>query len=133
MFEDPDQPAPQRHPGGRPTDYDPAHCKKVIEWGKAGKSRTWMAAELGVTRECVYNWMREHPEFSDAMAHALLLSQQWWEDAGQVGMVSDKFNNGVWSRSMAARFPEEWREVTRQEQTGANGGPVVVKWASTSE
>ena len=36
----------------------------------------------------------------------------WWEDAGQDGMVGEKFNGQVWGRSMAARFPDEWREKT---------------------
>jgi hypothetical protein len=34
------------------------------------------------------------------------------------------FNSSVWSRSMAARFPEEWRESSKTELTGAGGGPV---------
>lgn len=96
--------------GGRPTDYDPAYCERVIAWGRDGKSRTWMAAEIGVHRETLYNWEKQHPEFFDALKRAKALEQQWWEDAGQTGMVGDKFNGQVWGRSMAARFPDDWRE-----------------------
>lgn len=108
----------------RPTEYQQEYCEQVVAYGKAGKSLTWMAAELGVSRECIYEWMRVHPEFSDAMTRARLESQRWWEDKGQDGMTMSGFNASIWSRSMAARFPDEWRESTKTEVTGANGGPV---------
>lgn len=112
----------------RPTLYSEDICDQVIEFGRAGKSLTWMAATLGVSRECIYEWMRVHPSFSDAMTHARALSQAWWEDEGQKNMLLAPgvgvFNASVWSRSMSARFPEEWRENTKTEITGPNGGPV---------
>ena len=43
------------------------------------------------------------------------------------GATSDTFNASVWSRSMAARFPEDWRENKGVEVTGANGGPVEMR------
>lgn len=103
------QEAPKRPPW-RPTVYDPAFCDKVIEWGRLGKSKTWMAAELGVCKRTIQLWEKAHPDFLAALSRAITLSQQWWEDAGQTGMTADKFNNGVWGKSMAARFPDEWRE-----------------------
>lgn len=117
----------------RPSKYDPSFCEKAVEWGRQGKSRAWIAAELGVCKRTLVNWEEAHPDFLSALMRAKTLEQQWWEDAGQGGMAADKFNGQVWGRSMAARFPDDWREVSRQEQTGANGGPVTVQWASTSE
>lgn len=69
-----------------------------------------MAAELGVHRDTVNEWERVHPDFSDAITRALLYSQQWWEDIGQDNLSADRFQASMWSRSMAARFPAEWRE-----------------------
>ena len=108
----------------RPTDYHEEHCQTVVRLGREGKSKAYMAAELGCSRQTLDNWTATHPEFLDAMTRAVALSQAWWEDAGQSGMTADKFNGSVWSRSMAARFPEDWRETSRQEQTGANGTPI---------
>ena len=113
-------------PAGRPTKYDPAFCEKVIEWGNLGKSVAWFAAQLDVSKECVYNWAREYPEFSDALAVARAKSQSYWEDAGQDGMQTPGFNASIWSRSMAARFPDDWREKSETAVTGANGGAVEV-------
>jgi hypothetical protein len=110
----------------RPSEYKQEYCEQVIEYGKHGKSVAWMAAELGVHKDTLYEWEKVHPEFSDAFTRARLESQRWWEDAGQNGMVAPGFNASIWSRSMAARFPEDWRESKGVELTGAKGGPVQV-------
>jgi hypothetical protein len=119
-----------KHPGGRPTDYRPEYCELVIEYGKQGKSVAWMAAELGVAKQTLQNWCDAFPEFLGAFTRSRLESQRWWEDAGQANMLlapgQGTFNASVWSRSMAARFPEDWREKSGVELTGANGGPVAV-------
>jgi hypothetical protein len=99
---------------GRPTGYDPAYCARVIELGKAGKSKVQMAAEFDVCRNTIENWARDNPEFLSALTRASTHAQAWWENAGQTGISADKFNGSVWSRSMAARFPEDWREKTEQ-------------------
>lgn len=112
---------------GRPTDYKPEYCEQVIEWGKQGKSWTWIAAELGVIRQTLYNWKDEHPEFLDALTRARELSQQWWEDAGQNGMEKAGFSASVWSRSMAARFPEDWREIKGSEISAPGGKPLQIE------
>lgn len=106
-------------PAGRPTSYDPAYCERVIALGREGKSKTYIATQLGVTRQTIDNWMEVHGEFFNSMALALELAQAWWEDAGQDGLHADKFNGSVWSRSMAARFPDDWREKQEIKHSGA--------------
>lgn len=108
--------------GGRPSLYEPAYCEQVIEWGKLGKSKAWMCANLNVSRQTVEDWAKAHPEFLDAITHAMLLSQAWWEDLGQENIVAapgqGSLNGAVYSRSMAARFPADWREKTEQKIEG---------------
>lgn len=116
--------------GGRPSDYDPAFCDKVIGWGEIGKSKAWMASRMGVSRQTVENWCAAHPEFLDAMTRAMDLAQAWWEDMGQAHLVTEggkALNSGVYSRSMAARFPADWREKSETSLTGADGGPVQIE------
>ena len=110
-------------PAGRPSLYDPAYCESVIEWGRAGKSLAWMAAEIGVAKQTVQLWMKVHPEFSAAMDCARTVAQRWWEDKGQANIEAATFQSAMWSRSMAARFPDDWRETRREERTGPDGGP----------
>lgn len=111
---------------GRPSSYDPAYCDKAIELGGTGASVAEIAFEIGVTKQTLFNWCDAHPEFLDAFTRAKLASQVWWERKGREGMEksSSEFQASVWSRSMAARFPDDWREIKGTELTGKDGAPV---------
>lgn len=114
-------------PGGRPTDYKEEYCNSVIEFGKQGFSRVQMAAEFEVAKATIQNWEKEYPEFLAAMTRAMTLSQAWWEKKGQDCLVMPagvSFQASAWSRSMAARFPDDWREKTATEHSGPDGGPI---------
>lgn len=117
----------------RPTDYDAKYCEAVVELGRLGKSRAYIAAKLGVARQTLHNWERAYPEFLDAMDHARDLAQMWWEEEGQVGMAKQGFNASIWSRSMAARFPDDWREVRATEHSGPGGKPIEHKVAKAAD
>lgn len=116
--------------GGRPTDYEASFCDDVLAWGAQGKSKAWMCANLGVVRQTLDNWAEAHPEFLDAITRAMLMAQAWWEDLGQDNAVSmpgqGALNGSVWSRSMAARFPADWREKSEQTLQGPDGAPLTI-------
>jgi len=116
-------------PAGRPTEYDPAFCAIVIESGRVGKSVVGMACDLGVVKQTMLNWATKYPEFMDAITEAKQLSQDWWEEQGRVHLVEspmgNRINPGLYSRSMAARFPDDWREKTSTELSGPNGSPIA--------
>ena len=97
-------------PAGRPSKYDPSFCEKVEELGALGKSRIWIATELGVIDETLREWAKVHPEFSVSLTRAKQLEQRWWEDKGQDSLEASVFNGGMWAKNMAARF-KEWRET----------------------
>ena len=120
---------------GRPSSYKPEYCAQVIEMGQQGYSVVEMAAEIGVHRNTLEtSWPEQRPEFLEAFTHARQCSQAWWERQGRANLVMPQgagtFQASVWSRSMAARFPADWREKNETSHTGANGGPVehIVKW-----
>lgn len=112
----------------RPSEYDPSFCDLVIEEGKKGKSIVQMALACGVCRTTLKTWAAEHPEFLAAFTLAKEYSLQWWESVAQTHMIEEpgaaKLNHGIWSRSMAARFPDDYTEKKQTELTGANGGPI---------
>lgn len=115
---------------GRPSLYNPAYCERVIELGKEGCSVVEMAADLGVARNTIETtWPADHPEFLEAFTKARVYSQSWWESMGRKNLImapgAGQFQGSVWSRSMAARFPADWRESTKQEITGKDGEPLV--------
>ena len=113
---------------GRPSKYNPDFCQRVIQLGKVGKSTEAIGAELLVGTATLYRWRDEFPEFREALELAKDLELLWWENTAQENLINtyqgDNLNASVWSRSMAARFPKKYRESTKHELTGADGGPI---------
>lgn len=60
------------HPGGRPTKYKAEYPNIVFEYlSQTGAGKAKIAKLLKVSRETVYDWMRENKKFSDSMAKGL--------------------------------------------------------------
>jgi DNA-binding XRE family transcriptional regulator len=121
---DTDKSKPEGYVFGRPTKYEPWMCEKVIEWGRAGKSRAWIAGNLGVAKSTMQRWEAENEDFQAAITYAHTLSQIWWEDKGQDALENREFQASVWSRSMAARFPDDWREKVGHVGGGKDDEPI---------
>lgn len=110
----------------RPTLYDPAYCEDVLRMGGEGYSVVEMAAEIGVARNTLETlWTAANPEFMEALGQARQKSQAWWERQGRVNLATQGFQSSLYSRSMAARFPGDWREVKGTELTGKDGAPLA--------
>lgn len=120
---------PKRGPG-QPSKYDPTFCEKVIEWGKQGYSREMIAGELNVSWNTLLNWMEAHPEFLEALETAKMHEMIYFEKIGILHMVENpqgpRLNSSIWSRSLAARFPQKYRENSKVEVTGKNDGAIQV-------
>jgi len=125
------------NPVGRPSKYDPIYCNKVLEYGALGKSFEQMSALMGVGITTMKRWREEHEEFRTALEDAQALSQTWWEDHAQSYLVEhkdgEKLNTGLWSRSMAARFPQNYSERVKQEISGPNGTQLKTGFVLTFE
>ena len=120
------------HPLGmsRPTLYRSEYCEQAEELGAQGKSLAQIGAAFGVARVTLHAWADSYPEFAKSLARARDLALAWWEDAGQTGMwqspEGEKLNPQLWSRSMAARFPDDYRESNKVELTGKDGGALQI-------
>ena len=95
-----------------------------MELGRAGASKVEIAVELGVSRKTIDNWAAAHPDFLHAITRAHELAQVWWERKGRENLEKPVFQASMWSRSMAARFPDDWRE---QKDIGLNGSLTVTE------
>ena len=114
---------------GRPSLYKPEYCDLVKSLGKEGKSVVQMANACGVTKQSMYEWEKEHEDFSYAFSLARQYSQEWWESTGQENLVEmgdgKKINAGLYAKSMAARFPDDWRDNSVLKHEGGMSINVV--------
>lgn len=117
-------------PVGRPTKYDPAFCDKARELGAMGYSKEMISAELNVGWTTLSLWADNHPDFMAALEEAKTLEMVFFEKLALMHLVErpqgDRLNTGLWSRSMAARFPKKYRENSKMEVVGKDDGPVQI-------
>ena len=73
----------KKNPGGRPTKYSGKWLKDLMPAletkARKGASKTQLAVEMGISKQTLYEWMRDNREFSDAICHLMTISQAKWE------------------------------------------------------
>ena len=105
-------------PAGRPSKYSPAYCDLVIEHMSDGASLTSFAAEIGVARSSINEWMENHPEFSEAVKIGKAKCAAWWEKLGRSNAVSGDGNATLVIFGLKNMGAEDWREKQEVEHSG---------------
>lgn len=101
---------------GRPTDFKAPMGEEILSLMASGLSLAASAAELGIHRQRVYEWMDRHPEFADTVKLAQAKRQLFLErrllsaDAGPV-VTSTIF-------ALKNAGPEDWRDKREVEHSG---------------
>jgi len=112
---------------GRPSKYKPELCNDVLEYMRQGDSKIAVAAKLDISRDTLYEWAKEHKEFSDTIKRGVELSQAWWEDLGKELVLAGQGNATAWIYNMKCRFREDWADLTKQEITGKDGSELNIR------
>lgn len=112
-----------KHPGGRPSDYDEKYCQMLIDHMERGLSFESFAGKIRKAKQTLYNWIEAHPEFLDAKKIGESCSLLRWEETGIKGLseiehkddegktiMKEKLNATVWIFNMKNRFG--WRDRT---------------------
>lgn len=107
--------------GGHPTDYRKEYCERVIELGKQGFSYAEMAADIGISKQTLYNWRDAHEEFFDALNIARTNSQAWWENVGRNALFADKFQSGVYNKRISCMFADDYTEKQAVDLASSDG------------
>ena len=113
-------------PMGRPTDYLPEHCAKVIELMKEGASKAEVCLELDCSFQTFLTWQQKHPDFLEAVKRGLHLSKGKWEQMGRKAAFGnvENFNATAWIFNMKNRFgkmddfDEKWGDKQEVEHSG---------------
>jgi hypothetical protein len=116
---------------GRPTDFYPELGGEILERMEGGLSLAAAAAELGIHRQRVYEWVERHPEFADTVKLAQAKRQLFLERR----LLSAETGPAVTSTIFALKNagPEDWREKVVNELTGKDGGPIATDNAHHGE
>ena len=107
-----------------PTSYNPAHCETATELLRQGYSIAAVAGSIGVCRATIYTWLKEYPDFAQAVAIGQAGAILWWEQQNRTLAKTGEGNAASIIFGLKNRAADEWRDISRQEQTGANGGPI---------
>lgn len=116
-------------PAGRPSKYQKAYCDLVIEHMNEGASLTSFAAEIGVARSSINEWMEEHEEFSEAVKIAKAKCAAWWEKKGRTLAVDGGGNATLVIFGLKNMAAEDWRE----KQTVEHEGDMTVTFQTVYE
>jgi len=123
-------------PGGRPTNYEERFCDLLIEHMAKGYSFESFASVTDTCKDTLYEWVKVHPEFSDARKKALDKNRYWWESQaienilnkettlkdseGNFQIVKTSLNAAAWIFNMKNRFKDEWKDKQETETPPTN-------------
>jgi len=102
----------------RPSKYKPAYCDLVIEHMTEGASVTSFAAEIGVARSSINEWMEHHEEFSEAVKIAKAKCASWWEKKGRTLAVDGGGNATLVIFGLKNMAGEDWRDKHEIDHSG---------------
>ena len=97
---------------GRPTKYKRKFCQIAYDLLSKGYSKEALAGHLGISKQCLYEWVQIHIDFGDAVERGVSASQYFWEELGMRGTQGQVkgFNPTAWMFNMKNRFG--WAEKT---------------------
>jgi len=107
---------------GRPSLYRQEYCEQVINFMATGRSLTAFAGSIRVSLDAVYDWIRVHPEFSEAVSRARPARVKWLEDKLLKSRKGAETTAAIFALKNAA--PYEWRD---QKYTQVNQNVKIEK------
>lgn len=114
-------------PAGRPSLYRDEYCDEIVAFCQDGLSITAFAGSIGVNRDTISQWAKDHDEFSVAVKNAKSACAYWWE---KNRLQSESATGGQITAaifSLKNHAPDDFRDKTEHELTGKDGGPIEVK------
>jgi hypothetical protein len=100
---------------GRPTEYRPEFCEKLIEHMRFGNSFETFGAKVFAGKQTLYRWLENNEDFRDAKEIGTRLSEQWWERRGKYGLFHPNFKVAAWRLNMANRFGWAEKQITEHK------------------
>lgn len=113
---------------GRPTKYKKEYCELLVEHMSKGRSVESFGALIDVGKNTIYQWLKEHHDFQDAMDRGVAKSKQHWELLGEEGIWNEwnslggrTFNTQVWAMNMRNRFKWDKEDADAPPESKSKG------------
>lgn len=105
---------------GQPTKYKEDYCDGIILFMKDGRHVVEYAAEIGVSKDTIYEWAKVYPEFKESMDIAMTACEAWYVGKSREGMLGniDNWNPTTYIFKMKNCF--KWRDKHDGEETRDN-------------
>lgn len=118
---------------GRPSKYKAKYCKVAYDLLSKGYSKEAVAGQIGISKQCFYEWVQKHKDFGDAVQRGESASQFYWEDLGMRGTLGQikGFNASSWMFNMKNRFG--WAEKSDQNISGQPIQFLEISYADAME
>lgn len=115
--------------------YKPEYCELLIRHMAKGGSFTAFGAIADVSRETLYQWTREFPEFAEAKSNGEVKSLEHYEGLGYGGITGQikNFNATAWIFTMKCRFKKYGynQDESRKDDDDSGEGEATATNAAT--
>jgi len=95
--------------------YTPDMCDKIIAVASKGGHIPAMMMAIGVkSKDTWYRWIKDYPEFKEAVEFAKISNQAFMEDIGMRAIVGTipNFNSPTYALVMHNKFKEDYKRDT---------------------
>lgn len=123
------QEKPEGYVFGRPTKYKPEYCQMLIDHMSQGLSYESFAASISVSRETLYQWEKDQPDFSYSKKIAKGGSLLFLEKLGLNGAQGKikGFNVASWIFICKNRHPDMFKDQV--EVGNSDAKPFMLKYS----
>jgi hypothetical protein len=111
---------------GRPLKYKQEFCDLLIEHLSRGLSYESFAADLDVTRDCLYKWEKQYPDFLYAKKVGQEKMTKFYEQMG-IALMTGKLKGNVTAWIFLCKNKIGYADKT--EITGNTDKPLTLKYA----
>lgn len=103
---------------GKPTKYKHKFDQIAYDLLSKGYSKEAVAGQIGISKQCFYEWVQKYDHFGDAVERGESASRYYWENVGMRGTLGELkgFNASSWMFNMKNRFG--WAEKSDQNISG---------------
>lgn len=101
------------NPRGRPTIFTPELGDRILALMSEGLSLAAAAAECDIHRQRIYEWVEQHPDFSDTVKLAMGKRQAWLERRLYGASEGPVVTSSIFALKNAGA--EDWRDKQEVE------------------